>query len=135
MPGTTTKTTELYVTVPNEIGTFSKMTREFKTNNINIWCYCGYTQGKEAVLHFVTSNNTAAKGLFTKAGYTVTEKPAVWWTTNNTPGEAYRAATALAESGVNIDYCYQSCTPDAKITGIVYVTNDTEKTYNTLNNL
>lgn len=135
MPGTTTKTTELYVTAPNEVGTYAKIAHFFKQSNINIWCSCGYTEGNNAVFHFVTNNNATAKDVMTKAGYTVSEKPAVWWTTNNTTGEAYRATAALAETGVNIDYCYQTSAPDCNTTGIVFVTNDYEKTFNTLNNL
>ena len=133
--GTITKTTELYVTTRNEIGAFAKIAHFLKQNDINIWCSCAYKEGDNAVFHFVTNNNATAKDVITNAGYTVTENPAVWWITENKPGEAYRATAALAETGVNIDYFYQTSVPNTSTAGLVFVTNDYEKTYNTLHGL
>lgn len=135
MPGKTTKTTELYVTTPNEVGMFAKMTLPFKPNGINIECYCAYEQGNNAVFHITTNNNSKAKDLLTKGGYNVTEKPVTWWTCDNTPGEINRATSALAESRININYTYSTTTPGSKTSGVVFATNNNDKTFEVLERL
>lgn len=135
MSGKATKATELLVTTRNEIGAFAKFTLSLRQNNVNIECYCAYEQGNDAVFHMLTNDNTKAKDLLTKAGYTVTEKPVVYWTVDNTPGETNKATSALAESRINVTYTYSTATPGSKTAGTVFVTSDNDKACDTLNRL
>lgn len=135
MPGKATKTTELHVTTRNEIGAFAKFTLPLRQSNINIECYSAYEQGNEAVFHLLTSDNTKARDLLTKAGYTVSEKPVVYWTSDNTPGEINKATSALAESRINVTYSYSTVTPGSKTAGSIFSTSDNNKTCDTLNRL
>jgi len=135
MPGKATKTTELWVTTRNEIGAFAKFTLPLRQNSVNIECYCAYEQGNDAVFHMLTNDNTKAKDLLTKAGYTVTEKPVVYWTVDNTPGEINKATSALAESRINVTYTYSTVTPGSKTAGTVFATSDNNKAFDTLNRL
>ena len=135
MPEKATKTTELYVTTRNEIGAFARFTLPLRENKINIKCYCAYEQGSDAIFQLITNNNSTAKDLLTKAGYTVTEKPVVYWTINNTPGEINKATSALAESRINVTYSYSTTTPGSKTQGTVFATSDNNKTCDVLNRL
>ena len=135
MAGKATKTLELFVTTKNEIGAFAKLTLPLKQNNINIDCYCAYEDAEIASFHLMTNDNQKSKELLTAAGYKISEKPVILWTTDNTPGEVNKATQMLAESGINIIYSYSTSVPDGKTQGAVFSTSDNEKTYSILNTL
>lgn len=132
--GKATNTTEVVVTCPNEIGALAKCTLPLKQNNINVECFCCYPEGNIAKFHFVTNNNTQAKEAWKKAGYTVTENPAVCWTTDNTPGGLTKATSALAEKKIDITYCYCATPPGNKTASVVFCTNNNATAYTVLNN-
>lgn len=135
MAGKATKTLELFVTTRNEIGAFAKLTLPLKQNNINIDCYCAYEEGNNATFHIVTNNHGKAKELLAAAGYKVSEKPVVFWTAVNAPGEVSKSTQMLAESGINIHYSYSTSVPHGKTQGAVFSTDDNDKTHSMLNAL
>ncbi|MFA4873776.1 MAG: hypothetical protein WC956_03260 [bacterium] len=132
---TTRKTTDLYVTTTNEMGTLSRLTTQLKMNNVNIESFVAWEEGNKANFRFVTSDNNKAKDLWTKAGYTVKEDPVVLWTTKNTPGMLHEGTTAIAEAKINTICNYASTTKDTGTTTVVFYTNNPDRTYDVLNKL
>ena len=141
---TTRKTTDLFVTTNNELGTLSRLTNYLKMNNINVESFVAWEEGKNAHFRFVTSDNKRARELWTKEGYTVKEDPVVMWTTSNTPGRLYAGCTAIAEAKINT-FCNYASTPTTGTgtgtgTGtntctVVFYTNNPDRTYDVLNKI
>ena len=126
------KTTDLWVTTPNELGALSKLTTPFKPHNINVESFVCWEEGNNAYFRLVTNDNTRAREIWTKEGYTVKENPVVLWTTPNIPGRLSAATTALAEAHINTIYTYSSTTGTGETT-VVFYTNNPDRTYEILN--
>ena len=128
------KTTDLWVTTPNELGALSRLTTPFKPHNINIESFVCWEEGNDAHFRLVTNNNSKAREICTKEGYTVKEEPVVLWTTPNTPGRLSAATTALAEANINT-YCTYACCMGTGETMVAFYTNNPDRTYEILNRL
>lgn len=128
------KSTDLWVTTPNELGALSKLTMQFQPNNINIESFVCWEEGNNAQFRLVTNNNNRAREICTKAGYTVKEEPIVLWTTTNTPGRLNAATTALAEAKINTN-CTYACSTGTDQTTVAFYTNNPDRAYEILNKL
>lgn len=124
---TTRKMTDLYVTTKNELGMLSRLTTALKANNINIENYVAWEEGNTAHFRFVTNNNTKARDLWTKEGYTVKEDAVVLWNTTNTPGTLNKGTTALAEGRVNTVCTYASTPEGTNTTTAVFYTDNPDR--------
>ncbi len=131
---TTTKTSELLVVTKTGPGMLAKLVAPLAQNNINVECFTGYEWGTEAAIRLVTDNNRKAREVISKAGYTVQETSTVVWNTPNTPGMLRKAASALAEEGVNI-YCAYATGEASKNSKIAFTTSNADKTVSTLERL
>jgi hypothetical protein len=131
----TRKTTDLYVTTTNELGTLSKLATPLKTGNVNIESFVAWEEGKNANFRFITTDNRKAKEIWTKAGYTVKEEPVVMWTTTNTPGTLGKGTTALAEARINTICAYASTTTGTNTSTVVFYTDNPDRTNDVLGKL
>ena len=129
------KTTDLWVTTPNEMGTLAKLTTALKGNNINIESFMAWEEGTKANFRFVTSDNAKARELWTKEGYTVQEQPVVLWNTTNRPGAVYAASTALAEAHINTTCTYATTTAGTDTATVVFYTDNPDRTNEVLGKL
>lgn len=128
-------TTQLYVTTRNEKGALAKCTIPLREKGINIEAVCAWEMDKNANFMFVTTDNTKAKNLLTQNGYTVQEKPAVWWNTANTPGALNRGTSALAERGINIYTLFASAGSGNQNCWVFLDTDNNNEAVKTLNSL
>lgn len=133
--GKVSKTTELLIITPDELGTFARITTPLAKQGINILCFTGYEWGNEAAFRIVTDNNRKAMEALRGAGFTVQENTVVLWTTANTPGQLKAAATALAEARINTHCAYSTATSDDATAIITYTTSDPNRTVDVLNRL
>jgi len=131
----TRKTTDLWVMTPNDLGALAKITTQLKANNVNIESFVAWKEGNTANFRFLTSDNSKARELWTKAGYTVKEEPVVLWTTNNRPGMLHEGTTALAEAKVNTFCSYSSTTSGTNTTTVVFYTDNPDRTNDVLSKL
>jgi hypothetical protein len=129
------KTTDLYVTTPNELGILAKLTTQLKTNRINIENFAAWEEGTNACFRFVTNNNTKAREIWSKEGYKVTEEPVVLWTAPNMPGSLNNAMTALAEARVNTHFTYSSTTSGTNTSTVVIYTDNPDTANKVLSKL
>jgi hypothetical protein len=132
---TTKKTTDLYVTTKNELGSLSRLTTPLKTNNINVENYVAWEEGNTAHFRFVTNDNAKTRELWTKEGYTVKEDPVVLWNTTNTPGTLNKGSTALAEGRVNTSCTYATTNTGNNTTTAVFYTDNPDRARDILDQL
>lgn len=129
-----TKTSELLVVTVNGPGVLARLTAPLAANNINVDSFCGYEWGKESAIRLVTSNNKKARELLSKAGYNVSESTVVLWSVPNKPGLLRKAASALAEQGVNI-FCTYATGEPGKTCNVSFATSNPDKAVATLEQL
>ncbi|OGQ22741.1 MAG: hypothetical protein A3I05_05785 [Deltaproteobacteria bacterium RIFCSPLOWO2_02_FULL_44_10] len=119
---------ETVATGKNETGALARATLPLAQNKVNIDCTCCYSTNNEATFHFVTNNASKAKELLSKNGFRCTENEVCRWSTNNHPGILNKGTTALAEAGIEIEYCY-TATPASNngMTDVIFCTNNNKK--------
>lgn len=128
----TRKTTELFIVLPNTLGSLTGITNPLSKHKINVEGYCAYEWGKEAAYRIITDDNTRAREVLTKQGYTVQENPTVIWETNNKPGALKKATEALAVEKINVFCSYCTTMAGGKKAATAFTTNDADRTFNTL---
>lgn len=128
----TRKTTELFVIMPNSLGSLTRVTYPLQKNGINIEGYCAYEWGKEAAYRIITDDNKKAQTVLANEGFNITENPTVIWETNNRPGALKKATEALASENINIFCSYCTTMAGGKKAATAFTTNDVDKTFNAL---
>lgn len=131
---TTRKTTDLWVTTKNELGTLARLTTPLKANNINVESFVAWEEGGNANFRFVTNNNTKAREIWTNDGFKVKEDTVVMWTTNNKPGILSNGTTALAEAKINT-YCTYATTIEGGNCTVTFYTDNPDRTTEVLNKI
>ncbi|MDI6732954.1 MAG: hypothetical protein QME51_01870 [Planctomycetota bacterium] len=101
-----TKGTELWVTTPNRVGIVAGITHAVSATKTNIIAMTGWGQGDKGSFKMLTSNNKKASDAIKKLGYEVTQKNVVLVEVLNKPSALYPLAQKVANSHININYCY-----------------------------
>ncbi|MBI2345503.1 MAG: hypothetical protein HYV03_01140 [Deltaproteobacteria bacterium] len=104
----TTLGKELEVRTTNQKGQLAKVTGPISEARVNITGMAAIGQGSDAYFWFVTSDNTKAREVLTKAGLKVEERDVCCVELDDRPGTAFDAANRLAGAGLNIDHWYFS---------------------------
>jgi hypothetical protein len=128
----TRKTTELFIVLPNSLGSLTGITTPLTKHKINVEGYCAYEWGKEAAYRIITDNNAKAREVLSKEGYKVEENPTVIWETNNKPGSLKKATEALATENINVYCSYCTTMAGGKKAATAFTTSDADRTFNTL---
>jgi len=123
---------ELMVTTKNETGALTKVLASLAEAKVNVWAFCGWTEGDNANFVMLTDNNTKALELWNTAGYTARENEVVVFELDNTPGTLWNATQKLTTAGVDCNYMYVSTYGDYKNARVILGTKDNAKALETL---
>lgn len=128
----TRKTTELFIVMPNSLGSLTRVTYPLQKNGVNIEGYCAYEWDNEAAYRIITDDNKKAQLVLANEGFNITENQTVVWETNNKPGALKKATEALANNKINIFCSYCTTMAGGKKAATAFTTDDANKTFNTL---
>ena len=118
--GKTTTATEIWVTTTNETGALTKLTASLAEAKVNIYGFCGWTEGTEAKFRFLTDNNDKTLELWNTAGYTTTTSEVVVTELEDKPGTTWNTAQTLSNAGISVNYMYVTTCGDCPITRAVF---------------
>jgi len=102
---------ELSVQIENRPGALAKICRALATRGINIIALRASTDESITEIHFVVDNPPAAKTMFAAERLVYTETEVAQAALRNQPGELARAASRLAEAGINVNFVYAGLDP------------------------
>lgn len=103
----------------NRTGNLAKIAAAVSDAGVNVTgLFASDSKGKSAV-RMLVSNAARARAALRKAGYRVTDEPAVVLSLPDKPGRLARAAAKLAKARVNITYGYATVRRGAKRANIV----------------
>jgi len=103
----------------NRTGNLAKIAAAVAGAGVNVTgLFASDSKGKSAV-RMLVSNAARAKAALRKAGYRVTDEPAVVLSLPDKPGRLARAAAKLAKARVNVNYGYATVSRGGKRANIV----------------
>src|SRR5579863_7952652 len=97
---------EISVTLADEPGTLATLCRGLASRGVNILAIHSTSESSQTRLRMIVDNPSAARSLLSSQNMKYAETMVVQAPIVNRPGELARAATRLAESGININYIY-----------------------------
>ena len=110
------KTTQLYLPVPDEVGQLAKVMELIASAGINILAYAGYSQENGGHIIMVTEDNQRAEEILLEAGYQVRAQQAVLVKDTDELGHGAKLVKKLMEAGINLTGAYATASDGQYIT-------------------
>lgn len=123
--------TQLVCSTPSRIGLLADIAGALREKGVNISALSAYERDGEGKFLMITDDNAKATEALERFGIDVREKSVVIAEMSNEVGALERAAKAIAEAGVNIEYAYATA-PSAGHATVVFKTDDDTKTFGIL---
>lgn len=128
-------TTQLALFLDNRLGTLARLGEALAEAKINIYAISTSDTVDHSVIRMVVSDARKAMLLFEERGTLVVEAEVVMVEGANQPGSLAKIAHKLADTKVNIEYCYCATPPDAKKGLLILRVSDAKKALKALNTL
>ena len=128
-------THQLALFLDNRPGTLARLCEALAEAKVNIYAISTSDTVDHSVIRMVVSDSRKALLLFEDRGTLVVESEVVMVEGDNRPGSLAKIAEKLAESEVNIEYCYCATPPDAKKGLLVMRLSNAKKALKVLNTL
>ena len=128
-------THQLALFIDNRPGTLARVCEALAEAKINIYAISTSDTIDHSVIRMVVSDPRKALLLFEERGTLVVESEVVMVEGGNRPGSLARIAQKLADTGVNIEYCYCATPPDAKKGLLILRVSNAKKALKVLNTL
>lgn len=126
-------TKQLAIFLDNRPGTLARLADALNKEKINIYAITTSDTVDHSVIRMVVSDAQKAIHLFEEHGTLVVEDDVLMIEGSNKPGELARIAHRLAESKVNIEYCYSATPPESKKGLMIMRVSDPRKALKALN--
>ena len=107
-------TKQLAIFLDNRPGMLARLADALAEAKINIYAITTSDTVDHTVIRLVVSDYRKALHVFEEHGTLVVEDDVLMIDGSNRPGELARIAHRLAESKINIEYCYSATPPAAK---------------------
>jgi hypothetical protein len=104
-------TKQLAIFLDNRPGTLARVCETLAKAKINIYAISTSDTVDHSVVRLIVSDYQKAMHVFEEHGTLVVEDDVILVETGNQPGELARIAHKLADSKVNIEYCYSAIPP------------------------
>jgi hypothetical protein len=105
---------QLAIFLDNRPGTLARLADALAEASINIYAITTSDTVDHSVIRLVVSDYQKALHLFEQHGTLVVEDDVLMIEGSNKPGELARIAHALAQSRINIEYCYSATPAESK---------------------
>ena len=128
-------TNQLALFLDNRPGTLARLCEALAEAKINIFAISTSDTIDHSVIRMVVDDARKALLLFEERGTLVVESEVVMVEGDNRPGSLAKIAHKLADSGVNIEYCYCATPPDAKKGLLILRVSNAKKALKLLNTL
>jgi hypothetical protein len=128
-------TNQLALFLDNRPGTLARLCEALAEAKINIYAIATSDTIDHSVIRMVVSDARKALLLFEERGTLVVESEVVMVEGDNRPGSLAKIAQKLADSDVNIEYCYCATPPDAKKGLLILRVSNAKKALKLLNTL
>ena len=126
-------TKQLAIFLDNRPGMLARVADALAEAKINIYAVTTSDTVDHTVIRMVVSDYRKAVHVFEAHGTLVVEDDVLLIDGSNKPGELARISRTLAESRVNIEYCYSATPPDAKKGLMIMRVSDAKKALKVLN--
>ena len=126
-------TTQLALFLDNRPGMLARVCDALTAAKINIYAITTSDTVDHSVIRMVVSDTRKALLLFEEHGTLVVESEVLMIEGDNKPGSLAKISQRLADSGVNIEYCYCATPPDAKKGLLILRTSNAKKALKVLN--
>jgi hypothetical protein len=126
-------TKQLAIFLDNRPGMLARVADALAVAKVNIYAISTSDTVDHTVIRMVVSDYRKALHVFEEHGTLVVEDDVLTVDGSNRPGELARLAHKLADSKVNIEYCYSATPPDAKKGLMVLRVSDAKKALKVLN--
>ena len=107
-------TKQLAIFLDNRPGMLARVADELAKAKINIYAITTSDTVDHTVIRMVVNDYRKAMHVFEEHGTLVVEDDVLMIEGSNKPGEIARIAHRLADSGINIEYCYSATPSEAK---------------------
>ena len=128
-------TNQLALFLDNRPGTLARLGEALAEAKVNIYAISTSDTVDHSVIRMVVSDSRKAMLLFEERGTLVVESEVVMVEGDNRPGSLAKISQKLADTGVNIEYCYCATPPDAKKGLLVLRVSNAKKALKVLNTL
>src|SRR5437667_6646889 len=126
-------TKQLAIFFHNRPGTLARLADALAEAKINIYAITTRDTVDHSVIRMVVSDYRKAMHVFEEHGTLVVEDDVLMIDGSNKPGELARLAHKLADTKINIEYCYSATPPDAKKGLLIMRVSDASKALKVLN--
>jgi len=120
------KAKRLSFSMPDRPGILADITEKLKAAKVNITAICAYAWDDTAYFDMTTDANPKAKRALAGLGIKAEEDDVIAVEMPNKVGELYKAAKALADAGINIEYMYGT-TGAGRASTVLFSTSDDKK--------
>lgn len=124
---------QLAIFLDNRPGTLARVCDALSEAKISIYAITTSDTVDHSVIRMVVSDKDKAIMVFEEHGTLVVEDDVLMLEGDNKPGSLARLAHKLADSGVNIEYCYSATSPNAKKGLMIMRTSNAQKALKVLN--
>ncbi|HIE10383.1 MAG TPA: hypothetical protein EYP62_02090 [Kiritimatiellae bacterium] len=124
------KVSEIEIAFRDEPGTYQRVVRILAEANIDGIAFTAWVREEQGHISLITEDNQRARAVLEKAGFTVTERPAVVVIDVNRIGSAAEISRRIAASGINLTEAYATAVGDEYMT--VLRSEDIEELYRAL---
>lgn len=128
-------TNQLALFLDNRPGTLARLCEALAEAKINIYAISTSDTVDHSVIRMVVSDSRKGLLLFEERGTLVVESEVVMVEGDNRPGALAKIAQKLADSKVNIEYCYCATSPEAKKGLLIMRLSNAKKALKVLNTL
>ena len=114
------KAKEFTVTILDKPGALGKCCQALADRGVNVLAFQSYVEEGESLARFLVDDPAAAKAVLGGLRMIFEETDVAVARLPNRPGELARAAVALGENRINIDYSYCGFEPGAPVAMLVF---------------
>lgn len=123
------------VTIEDKPGALGKCFRALSERGVNILAFQSYVEEGESLTRFLVDDQAAAKTVLGSLRMNFEETDVAVGRLAHKPGELGRAASALGENGINIDYSYCGLEPGSDKVLVVFGVDNPNKAASLLDSL
>jgi hypothetical protein len=114
--------TQIAATIPARVGLLADVCEALHASGVNITAISAYERDGIGKFLMVTSNNAEAAKALSRLNADYLEKPVLAVELANEPGALEEATRAMAEAGINVEYCYGTVSGPTAV--VVFRTSD-----------
>jgi len=129
------KAKEFTVTIADKPGALGKCFQALADKGINILAFQSYVEEGESLARLLVDHSATAKSVLGSLGMIFEETEVAVVKLAHRPGELGRAASALGEHKINIDYSYCGLEPESSQALVVFGVDNLSKAAKLLDDL